>query len=55
MRQAGKMLSVSERSVWSLCQSGQLASFNIGRSVRIPVDAIRKFIVESSDHRGKRQ
>ncbi len=44
MRDAARLLSVSERSVWSLVHSGKLPSIRIGRSVRIPMDALREYV-----------
>lgn len=41
MREAAEMLSISERSVWTLVNRGDLRSFKVGRSVRIPIDALR--------------
>lgn len=40
MREAAAMLSISERSVWTLVNRGELRSFKVGRSVRIPIDAL---------------
>ena len=42
MREAAGMLSISERSVWTLVNRGELRSFRVGRSVRIPIDALRE-------------
>ncbi len=42
MREAAAMLSVSERSVWTLVNRGELRSFKVGRSVRIPIEALRE-------------
>ena len=42
MREAAEMLSISERSVWTLVNRGELRSFKVGRSVRIPIDALRE-------------
>ena len=44
MRETAHSISISERSVWSLVKSGRLASFKVGRSVRISRDAIEAFI-----------
>lgn len=44
MRETADSLGVSERSVWSLVKSGRLASFKVGRSVRISRLAIEAFI-----------
>lgn len=44
MRETADAIRVSERSVWSLVKSGRLASFKVGRSVRISRLAIEAFI-----------
>ena len=44
MRECANAIGVSERSVWSLVKSGRLASFKVGRSVRISRHAIEAFI-----------
>lgn len=44
MRECAEAIRVSERSVWSLVKSGRLASFKVGRSVRISRHAIESFI-----------
>jgi excisionase family DNA binding protein len=43
-RQVADSLQVSERTVWSLVQSGQLRAVRIGRSVRIAVDELRAYL-----------
>ena len=45
LREAAGLLSVSERTIWGLCASGQLRSFTIGRCRRIPTDALRDLMV----------
>lgn len=44
MLEAGKIMSVSERSVRTLCKLGLLPSFKIGRTVRIRYAAILHFM-----------
>lgn len=44
MRECADAIGVSERSVWSMVKSGRLASFKIGRSVRISRLAIESFM-----------
>ena len=43
-KEAAIRLSISERSCWSLTNSGELRSFNIGRSVRISHAALCEYI-----------
>lgn len=42
--QTGTVLGVGARSVWRLIGEGQLPKVRVGRSVRIPVEAIDEFI-----------
>ena len=44
MRECADAIGVSERSIWSLVNSGKLPSFRLGRSVRISLDAIEAFM-----------
>ncbi len=44
LRETGAMLGLSERTVWSLVNSGKLSRVKIGRSIRIPMDSIRQLI-----------
>lgn len=41
---AGRLLSISERSVWRLIQKGELDVVRLGRSVRVSAQAIEKLI-----------
>ena len=41
---AAKMLSVSERTLWTLQASGALPVVRIGRCVRFSVDDLREYI-----------
>ncbi len=43
-RDAGKALGVCDRKVWDLVKSGQLYAVRIGRSVRIPVAELERFL-----------
>ena len=40
MREAAGYLSVSERTIWAMCNRGELRSVTIGRCRRIPMDAL---------------
>ena len=43
-REAAASLGVCERSIWSLVRDGSLPAVRIGRSVRIPVSELEKFV-----------
>lgn len=45
-REAGHTLGVCERVVWQLAKDGDLKSIRIGRSVRIPVAELQRFVEE---------
>ena len=44
MREAADLLAVSERTIWTMCNSGELPSVLIVRCRRIPMDALRRLI-----------
>ncbi|MFT5328412.1 MAG: excisionase family DNA binding protein [Planctomycetaceae bacterium] len=44
---ASKALDVCERSVWQLVKDGKLKAIRIGRSVRIPVSELERFVANS--------
>lgn len=48
-REAGNSLGVCERVVWQLVKDGRLKAVRIGRSVRIPVSELERFVSESAD------
>ena len=50
-RQAAKVLSISERTLFSVTKSGELPAVRIGRSVRYSVDALREYIRRSSEEK----
>ncbi|MFJ3114835.1 helix-turn-helix domain-containing protein [Micrococcus luteus] len=41
--EAAHALGLSTWSVYQLIKSGRLASFRVGRAVRVPVDALHRF------------
>ncbi len=43
-REAGKLLGVTERTVWTLVDQGELRNVRFGRSVRIDPADLRSFI-----------
>lgn len=44
LRDAARMLAISERTLWGLTNEGKVASVQIGRSVRYDPADLRKFI-----------
>jgi excisionase family DNA binding protein len=44
MREVATAIGVSERSVWAMCNRGELRSIRIGRSVRIPREALAELL-----------
>lgn len=47
-REAAGVLSISERSLWTLTKSGEIPSVRIGRSVRYSVAALEAWIASKS-------
>ena len=45
-RKAGQALGVCERVVWQLVKDGWLKAIRIGRSVRIPVTEVERFVAD---------
>jgi excisionase family DNA binding protein len=45
-RQALRLLDISNSSLYGLLRSGQLRSLHVGRSRRIPLEAIKEFVVK---------
>lgn len=43
-KEAAASLGVCERTVWALVRDGKLAAIRIGRSVRIPVAELDRFV-----------
>jgi len=43
-REAAQQLGVCERVVWQLCRDGMIKTARIGRSVRIPAEALREYL-----------
>jgi len=42
--EAGKALGVGRTKIYELLKTGKLPSVRIGRSIRVPVDALRAWI-----------
>lgn len=47
-RGAAEAIDVCERSVWQLVKDGKLKAVRIGRSVRIPVSELERFLAEGN-------
>ena len=54
-RDAARRLSVCERTVWGLVRDGHLQVVRIGRSVRIPVAELERFVTGSTAKRAEVQ
>lgn len=50
-REAGESIGVCERVVWQLVKDGTLKAVRIGRSVRIPVSDLERFIADNTTAR----
>ena len=48
-RQAAEVLGVTDRTVWTLVQRGELPAVRFGRSVRIDPGDLREFIRKAKD------
>jgi len=46
VKEAGRILSISRSSVYELIGAGRLEVVHIGRSVRVPADAIGTYVTE---------
>jgi excisionase family DNA binding protein len=46
--EAARLLSIGRTKIYQLIATGVLPSVHIGRSVRVPVDALRKWIARNS-------
>jgi len=46
--QVGEALGICRSKAYSLIASGEIPSIRIGFSVRVPVDALRRYITENS-------
>ncbi len=48
-RQAARVLSISERTLWSLTKDGQIPAVRIGRAVRYDPEDLRRWINLAKD------
>lgn len=44
LRDAAKLLSLSERTLWGLANTGAIPSFKIGRSRRFSIESLERWI-----------
>jgi excisionase family DNA binding protein len=51
--EAAAMLSISERSLWSLMNEGKIRSIKIGTSVRYPHSELERFLSSALDVAGQ--
>jgi hypothetical protein len=56
--EAGRLLSISARTAWTLCDEGKLRSFKIGTRRLVAVKEIERFLADSTaaaatEQRGK--
>lgn len=47
-RETAKMLSICEKTLWTLTKNGQIPVVRIGRSVRYSMDDLREWIRKSA-------
>lgn len=48
-RECAESLGVCQRTVWGLVRSGTLRSMRIGRSVRIPIAELDRYIAQQCE------
>lgn len=44
LKEAARMLDVSERKAWQLQADGEIESFKIGRSLKFPVKGLEEYV-----------
>lgn len=47
-REAARLLSISQRTLWKLTQDGVIPRVKMGRSVRYSVEGLRQWLAEHS-------
>ncbi len=47
VKQVAEILSISHNTAYALVRSGQIYSVRVGRSYRIPLDSVTKYLSES--------
>lgn len=47
-RDAGHKVGVCERTIWNLVKNRELKAIRIGRSVRIPIAELERFIADQT-------
>jgi len=45
-KESARMLSISQRKLWSLQASGEIPSVRIGRCLRFPLDELRLWVAK---------
>ena len=45
-REAARLLSISERSLWSLTKDGKIHAARVGRKLLYSVDELKRFVSE---------
>lgn len=53
--EAQQLLSLSRSTVYAMVASGELPSVRIGRSVRVPVDALKQWVERQTNNGGEQQ
>lgn len=48
-RESAELLSISQRTLWSLTNSGAIRSVRIGAAVRYTLEELREFITRQSN------
>jgi excisionase family DNA binding protein len=51
-RQAAQALAISERTLWTLTDRGDVPCVRIGRLVRYPADALQQWIADRAARQG---
>lgn len=51
--EAAELLSISERSLWSLQNEGKIRAIKIGRSVRYPLSELERFLASELERGGQ--
>lgn len=47
-REAAESLGLCERKIWQLVKDGELKAVRVGRSVRIPVAELERFVADNA-------
>lgn len=55
LREASRVLAVSERTLWSWVKAGKVPCLRIRRTIRIPVAALEQWLLQEASGRGEPQ